>query len=270
MRLFDAHQHFWTIGGPGQSWPDADWPRIHRDFGPDDLRADVQGFDLIGTILVQSQPDDRDTDWMCRAVDDDPMVKGIVGWVDFERADAPQRIAELARRPRLVGLRPMLQGIDDIHLNDTSNYVRADFSQRLGSIFFIRLELFKRKFSVKFLNNLLMQLLSVLFYLIGGYFVVTGRLDLGSLVASIAAYKDLPTPVKGLIDWDQQRLMAQIRYAHAIEVFNRDDLMPTQLQAVDSKWKRIEKGFEFRNVGYYEPGAAARLESFTAQVAAVF
>jgi putative ABC transport system ATP-binding protein len=162
----------------------------------------------------------------------------------------------------------MLQGIDDIHLNDTSNYVRADFSQRLGSIFFIRLELFKRKFSVKFLNNLLMQLLSVLFYLIGGYFVVTGRLDLGSLVASIAAYKDLPTPVKGLIDWDQQRLMAQIRYAHAIEVFNRDDLMPTQLQAVDSKWKRIEKGFEFRNVGYYEPGAAARLESFTAQVAA--
>jgi L-fuconolactonase len=113
MRLFDAHQHFWTIGGPGQSWPDAEWPRIHRDFGPDDLRSDAQGLDLVGTILVQSQADDLDTDWMCQMIGSDPLVEGIVGWADFDRADAPQQIAELARRPRLVGLRPMLQGIDD-------------------------------------------------------------------------------------------------------------------------------------------------------------
>lgn len=113
MRLFDAHQHFWTIGGPGQSWPDADWPLIHRDFGPDDLRCHAQGLDLIGTILVQSQPDDRDTDWMCAGVGNDPLVKGIVGWADFDRADAPQRIADLARRPKLIGLRPMLQAISD-------------------------------------------------------------------------------------------------------------------------------------------------------------
>jgi len=162
----------------------------------------------------------------------------------------------------------VLQGIDDVHLNDTSNFVRADFSRRLGTIFFIRLELFKRKFAVKFLNNLLMQLLSVLFYLIGGYFVVTGRLDIGGLVASIAAYKDLPTPVKGLIDWDQQRLMAQIRYVHAIEEFSRDDLMPAHLQAPGDGVGQIEKGFEFHNIARHEPGAAAHLESLTASIGA--
>lgn len=113
MRLFDAHQHFWTIGGPGQYWPDADWPRIHRDFGPADLRAAAGDLDLIGTVLVQSQPDDRDTDWMVETVGRDPIVKAIVGWADFDRPDAPARIAELALRPKLVGLRPMLQGIDD-------------------------------------------------------------------------------------------------------------------------------------------------------------
>jgi putative ABC transport system ATP-binding protein len=162
----------------------------------------------------------------------------------------------------------VLQGIDDVHVNDTSNFVRADFSQRLSRIFFIRLELFKRKFAVKFLNNLLMQLLSVLFYLIGGYFVITGRLDLGALVASIAAYKDLPTPVKGLIDWDQQRLMAQIRYAHAIEEFNRDDLMPERMQAVGDNFRRIENGFEFHKIACQEPGAAAHLENVTVRVGA--
>jgi putative ABC transport system ATP-binding protein len=197
------------------------------------------------------------------------VVVGIQVWVVprlRRRLLVLGRDRQMTAREMAGRIGEMLQGIDDIHLNDTSNFVRADFSHRLGNIFFIRLELFKRKFSVKFLNNLLMQLLSVLFYLIGGYFVLTGRLDLGALVASIAAYKDLPTPVKGLIDWDQQRLMSQIRYAHAIEVFSRDDLIPAQLQALDNDWKQIEKGFEFRNVSYYEPGAAARLESFTAHI----
>ncbi|HEU4960614.1 MAG TPA: amidohydrolase family protein [Sphingomonas sp.] len=113
MPLIDAHQHFWTIGGPGQSWPDAGWPRIHRDFGPADLRSAAAGLDLAGTVLVQSQPDDRDTDWMTATVGRDPLVKAIVGWADFEQPDAPARIAELARRPKLAGLRPMLQGIAD-------------------------------------------------------------------------------------------------------------------------------------------------------------
>ncbi|UIJ45329.1 amidohydrolase family protein [Sphingomonas cannabina] len=113
MRVLDAHQHFWRIGGPGQSWPDAEWPRIHRDFVPDDLRSAAAGIDLVGSVLVQSQPDDRDTDWMCEIAGDDATVKAIVGWVDFDRADATTRIAELARRPKLRGLRPMLQAIDD-------------------------------------------------------------------------------------------------------------------------------------------------------------
>jgi putative ABC transport system ATP-binding protein len=185
-----------------------------------------------------------------------------------------RRLLELGRERQMTAremagrIGEVLQGIDDVHLNDTSNFVRADFSQRLGRIFFIRLELFKRKFAVKFLNNLLMQFLSVLFYLIGGYFVITGRLDLGGLVASIAAYKDLPTPVKGLIDWDQQRLMAQIRYAHAIEEFSRDDLMPARLQAVGDGVRRIEGGFEFHNVRCQEPGTPAHLEGITVRVGA--
>lgn len=176
-----------------------------------------------------------------------------------------RRLLDLGRERQLTAremagrIGEILQGIDDVHLNDTSNFIRADFSYRLGEIFFIRLDLFKRKFSVKFLNNLLMQLLSVLFYLIGGYFVITGRLDIGALVASIAAYKDLPTPVKGLIDWDQQRLMAQVRYAHAIEEFSRDDLLPEQLQTLEASDVGIEKGFEFQNVAYREPGAASEL-----------
>jgi len=113
VRVFDSHQHFWQIGGPGHSWPDAGWPGIYRDFLPADLRVAAEGVNLVGTVLVQSQPADADTDWMLAVAGDAPLIEGIVGWADLEAEDAPARITELARRPKLVGLRPMLQAMDD-------------------------------------------------------------------------------------------------------------------------------------------------------------
>ncbi|WP_420145616.1 amidohydrolase family protein [Sphingobium sp.] len=113
LRILDSHQHFWRIGGPGQVWPDGEWPLLHRDFLPHDLRGATQGMNLTGTILVQSQPDDLDTDWMLDLVADDPLVLGVVGWVALETAAAPARIAQLARHLKCVGLRPMLQSITD-------------------------------------------------------------------------------------------------------------------------------------------------------------
>ncbi|OAN56643.1 amidohydrolase family protein [Sphingobium sp. TCM1] len=112
-QILDSHQHFWRIGGPGQTWPDADWPLLHRDFLPDDLFRATAEIDMIGSILVQSQPDDRDTDWMLDLAADDPLVMGVVGWVALDDVAAPARIARLAAHPKLVGLRPMLQEIAD-------------------------------------------------------------------------------------------------------------------------------------------------------------
>jgi L-fuconolactonase len=124
VRIIDSHVHFWRIGGPGQTWPDAQWPLIYRDFGPADLlAAQSAAAAALGTsgsplemrrvVLVQSQPDDRDTDWLLELAAGTPLVAGVVGWVDLVSAWAPTRIAHLARHSKLRGLRPMLQSIDD-------------------------------------------------------------------------------------------------------------------------------------------------------------
>jgi L-fuconolactonase len=131
VRVIDSHVHFWSIGGPGQTWPDAAWPLIHRDFGISELTAAVSGassnsaqvsgghapaagvIELQGIVLVQSQPDDRDTDWILGIARDAPLVQAVVGWVNLESPSAPERIADLAGKPKLRGLRPMLQSIDD-------------------------------------------------------------------------------------------------------------------------------------------------------------
>ncbi|SFN70860.1 amidohydrolase [Sphingomonas sp. OK281] len=112
-RLVDAHQHFWSLGTAGHSWPTTDEAVIHKDFGPDDLVSAVAGLPLAGTVLVQSQPTDRDTDWVLALAQRTPIVRAVVGWVDLSAADAPDRILALAAVPKLRGLRPMLQAIED-------------------------------------------------------------------------------------------------------------------------------------------------------------
>ena len=125
-----------------------------------------------------------------------------------------------------------VDGVVEIHAHDTSNYERAEMASRLGVLFRTRFEYYQRKFLTKFVNNLLAQVTPFLFYTIGGYLVIVGRLDIGALVAVIAAYKDLPDPVKELIDWDQERLDVTVKYTQVIEQFTADDMIPAEVQRV--------------------------------------
>jgi putative ABC transport system ATP-binding protein len=139
---------------------------------------------------------------------------------------------QIAARQLAGRIAECVDGVVEIHAHDTSNYERAEFSARLGRLFLIRFEHFQRKFLIKFLNNLLSQITPFLFYLVGGYLAISGRLDIGALVAVIAAYKDLPGPVKELIDWDQERMDNTIKYAQVIEQFTVEDLAPLSQQQV--------------------------------------
>ena len=85
---------------------------------------------------------------------------------------------------------------------------------------------------VKFLNNFLAQVTPFLFYLIGGYLAIAGRLDVGQLVAVITAYKDLPGPMKELIDWDQERQDVQVKYEQVVEQFTVEDLIEPGIGAL--------------------------------------
>src|SRR5438874_3142829 len=141
------------------------------------------------------------------------------------------RERQLTARALAGRIAECVDGAAEIHAHDTSNWERAEISARLGKIFRIRFELYQRKFLVKFLNNFLSQVTPFLFYTVGGYLVIVGSLDIGALVAVIAAYKDLPGPVKELIDWDQQRMDVEIKYTQVIEQFTDEEVAPAELQA---------------------------------------
>lgn len=108
--MIDAHQHFWRIGAHGCQWPTPDLA-IYRDYLPQDLAPLVHENGISGTVLVQSQESDADTDFLLALAAQSPLVKGVVGWVDMASPLAEARIEALAKNPKLRGLRPMLQGL---------------------------------------------------------------------------------------------------------------------------------------------------------------
>jgi len=112
MRI-DAHHHFWTLARGDYGWLTSALAPIYRDFGPPDLAPHLSAAGIEGTILVQAAPTEAETMFLLDIADNTELVCGVVGWTDFDAADALARIEALAARKLLVGLRPMVQDIAD-------------------------------------------------------------------------------------------------------------------------------------------------------------
>jgi len=125
-------------------------------------------------------------------------------------------------------------GAAEIRGNDTFHRERADISDRLGKIYAIRFDVFKRKFFVKFLNNFLGQITPFFFYAVGGYLVIQGhgdpdKLTLGALVAVLAAYKDILAPWKELLTWYSTKEDVRIKYEQIVSQFEPHGLVESRL-----------------------------------------
>jgi L-fuconolactonase len=112
MRI-DAHHHLWTLARGDYGWLTPALAPIHRDFSLSDLAPHLAKSGIEGTILVQAAPTEAETMFMLGIAAANEVVRGVVGWIDFDAADAAARIDALAAERLLVGLRPMVQDIAD-------------------------------------------------------------------------------------------------------------------------------------------------------------
>lgn len=111
--VIDAHQHFWLMKDRKGGWPPPELAAIHRDFLLADLTPEIEAAGVEGTVLVQSDPSVEDTRFMLGLAETNEAILGVVGWVEMKAEDATAVITDLAKSPKMKGLRPMLQGIAD-------------------------------------------------------------------------------------------------------------------------------------------------------------
>lgn len=110
----DAHQHFWTLQRNDYGWLTPELDRLYRDFLPQDLEPILRKQGIDKTIVVQAAPCVDETRYLLELAEHTDFVAGVVGWIDLEDgANAASILNELAASPNFVGVRPMIQDIED-------------------------------------------------------------------------------------------------------------------------------------------------------------
>ena len=112
MRI-DSHQHYWKLSRGDYGWLTSELAPIYRDFGPADLAPMLQRHGIDGTVAVQAAPTVAETNYLLGLAEAYESVLGVVGWADFEAANAADSITGMAGHNALLGLRPMIQDLPD-------------------------------------------------------------------------------------------------------------------------------------------------------------
>ena len=112
MRI-DAHQHFWRYDPAEYGWIDDSMGVLRRDFLPGDLEPLLAraGFDRC--VAVQARQTLEETRFLLELAERHASVAGVVGWVDLQSPEVHAQLESLARHPKLVGIRHIVQGEPD-------------------------------------------------------------------------------------------------------------------------------------------------------------
>ncbi|WP_322012444.1 amidohydrolase family protein [Paraburkholderia sp. J12] len=124
----DAHQHYWDPSRGDYGWLTPALPTLYRTFGPEDLAPLRTRCGVTRTVVVQAAPTLEETRYLLGLARTDDSIAGVVGWVPLDDPLAPDTIAALAREPKFLGVRPMLQDLPDddwIAKADTARAVEA-------------------------------------------------------------------------------------------------------------------------------------------------
>ncbi len=111
--IIDSHVHLWRLSRGDYGWLSPDLTALYRDFEPGDLAPLMATAGVTGGVVVQAAETEAETRHLLDLADRTDAILAVVGWTDFAAADAPATITRLARAPKLKGLRPMLQDLED-------------------------------------------------------------------------------------------------------------------------------------------------------------
>jgi L-fuconolactonase len=110
----DAHHHYWEVSRGDYDWMPPDDPVLSRRYMPADLAPNLAKHGIARSVLVQAAATVEETEYMLGLADATESIAAVVGWVNFENPSHLHHLKRLARHPKFVGVRPMIQDIPDV------------------------------------------------------------------------------------------------------------------------------------------------------------
>jgi L-fucono-1,5-lactonase len=124
MRI-DSHQHFWNYNRERDAWITAEMAALQRDFTPPDLTQELAANQIDGTIAVQADQSERETEFLLDLASQHDYIKGVVGWVDLRASNLRERLPHFSKSPKLRGFRHVAQSEPDDGFLAREDFVRG-------------------------------------------------------------------------------------------------------------------------------------------------
>jgi L-fuconolactonase len=108
---------------------------IQRDFLPQDLQPLLTENNLDGSVLVQCDQSEKESEFLLNHANNFDFIKGVVGWVDLQSEQVEDRLAYYHSFNKMKGFRHILQGETDrgmmlrpAFMNGISKLKKFDFT----------------------------------------------------------------------------------------------------------------------------------------------
>jgi L-fuconolactonase len=112
--MIDAHHHLWDPARRDYPWLVGEaLDPIRHPYTVDDLRTVTAAAGVRSTVLVQTVSAVEETEEFLDLAVAEPLIAGVVGWVDLAAGDVADQLAKLAARGPLVGIRHQVEGEPD-------------------------------------------------------------------------------------------------------------------------------------------------------------
>lgn len=126
----DSHHHFWNYSPEAYGWIGEGMEVLKHNFGPTELKPLIDEAGIDGVISVQARTEVAENDVLLAHAEAHPSwIRGVVGWVDLTRVDVGETLGIYSSREKFVGIREVLQGMDD-----DAYCLRDDFNRGIGML----------------------------------------------------------------------------------------------------------------------------------------
>ena len=107
--MIDSHVHFWKYHKVKDAWITNEMKILQRDFLPQHLEPELLENGVDGIVVVQADQSENETTFLLELAKKNPVIKGIVGWVDLQNENIENKLVYYAQSPIIKGCRHIVQ-----------------------------------------------------------------------------------------------------------------------------------------------------------------
>ena len=121
-----------------------------------------------------------------------------------------QRAINRRIQARILVLRQASAGALRTSMAEVEEALRQEM--RFAEVFELNMGVFKLRYSMKFLMNLTQNFGKAVVLAVGGWHVITGDTQVGTVIAFVSGLNNVADPWHDLVDWYQRMMMTSAKY----------------------------------------------------------